>query len=58
MIAIAVPKAANNAAIIAIIEVKVSVIDIHPIMSIRRRTYRSLPGFKIDELKTTNLENG
>jgi hypothetical protein len=57
VITIAVPKAANNATIIAIIEVKVSVIEIHPI-SYAQTGYRSMPAFKIDESKTTNLENG
>jgi hypothetical protein len=44
-ITIADPKAANNATIIAIIEVKVSVIEIRPIMSLRRRAYR--PGRRL-----------
>jgi hypothetical protein len=57
-ITIAVPKAANNATIIAIIKVKASVIEIHPILSMRRPTYRSAAAFKIDESKTTIPENG
>jgi len=58
VITTSVPKATNNATIIAMIATKVSVIEIHPIMSMRRPTYRSAPAFKIDESKTTNLENG
>jgi uncharacterized membrane protein len=58
VITIAVPKAASNATIIAIIETKAPVIEIHPIISMRRLAYRSAPAFKIDESKTTNLENG
>jgi hypothetical protein len=37
VITTAVPKATNNATIIAIIETKVSVIKVHPVVSVRRR---------------------
>jgi hypothetical protein len=36
---------------------EVSVIEIHPI-SYAQTGYRSVPAFKIDESKTTNLKNG
>jgi hypothetical protein len=39
VITTAVPKATNNATIIAMIATKVSVTKVHPIMSVRRRLH-------------------